>query len=229
VPERKKTKSASSHVLVQSVLIFAVGLLALWLVSSWYSKQLLDDQRIKVHERIMPYANALSDSISKRLGLLDSQEAFITVSFNEVDFLKKFKAFASGIFAANPGIRALEVFPPSGSEIIFPQAGNEAVAYGSLDNLLNDPRPAVRADVAKTIQSKKIILSEPYQLLQGGLGLVARKAIYIQGKFWGLTALVLDLPSLLGKAGLRFSEMKDLDIALSDSNGTVFEGKQEVF
>jgi sensor domain CHASE-containing protein len=115
------------------------------------------------------------------------------------------------------------------AEIIFPQAGNEAVAYVSLDNLLNDPRPAVRADVAKTIQSKKIILSEPYQLLQGGLGLVARKAIYIQGKFWGLTALVLDLPSLLGKAGLRFSEMKDLDIALSDSNGTVFEGKQEVF
>ena len=81
---------------------------------------------------------------------------------------------------------------------VFPIKGNEKVMG---HDLINDKRPSVRSDVQRTIQTRKVVLSGPYELRQGGLGLVARKAVFVKGSFWGLATMVIDIPPILEDAG----------------------------
>lgn len=62
--------------------------------------------------------------------------------------------------------------------------------------------PQRRADAMLAVETRSIALSGPYQLYQGGLGLVARNPVFLtdaDGKetFWGFTVIILDLPEAL--------------------------------
>ncbi len=68
---------------------------------------------------------------------------------------------------------------------------------------LHDPRPEVRAAVERAIATREITLSGPTELLQGGTGLIARQAVYVNNKYWGLVNIVLDWTTVLERAGLE--------------------------
>ncbi|HWP68283.1 MAG TPA: histidine kinase dimerization/phospho-acceptor domain-containing protein, partial [Rectinemataceae bacterium] len=113
--------------------------------------------------------------------------------------------------------------------MIYPVAQNEAVATGTLKNLLQDQRPGVRADIDEAIATGGIVLSGPYELRQGGLGLVARKALYDRGSFWGLTVIVLDMPPLLRQSGIDPPASPRLRIGLKDKSGQIVAGESSLF
>jgi two-component sensor histidine kinase len=83
-------------------------------------------------------------------------------------------------------------------------------------------------DVLRARNTRKIAISGPYELRQGGLGLVARKALYVNDTFWGLVATVIDMPPILEEAGL-YSQTGDIEIALRTSSGNMFFGNGNVF
>ncbi len=79
----------------------------------------------------------------------------------------------------------------------YPREGNEAVMGTTVFT-----NPKRRADALLAVNSRSIVLSGPYSLFQGGLGLVARNPIFLteadgREKFWGFAALILDLPEAL--------------------------------
>lgn len=57
---------------------------------------------------------------------------------------------------------------------VYPLEGNKSTLG---HNLIKDPRSEVVNDVKKAINSGKIVISGPYQLRQGGLGMVVRSPI----------------------------------------------------
>jgi len=65
---------------------------------------------------------------------------------------------------------------------VFPHEGNEKPQG---HDLLNDPRSHVRADVQRAISTGKPTFSGPYQLRQGGFGLIVRQAIFVDENFGG--------------------------------------------
>ena len=84
----------------------------------------------------------------------------------------------------------------------YPLEGNEAVIG---KNFLEIPER--KKDVMLAIDTKSIALSGPYELIQGGLGVVARNPIFLtddsgQEYFWGFSAIILDLPDALNGVGL---------------------------
>lgn len=223
--------SAPLHaiVIVRTVIVAVIGIAVFWFSFSWHERQLLAEQKIKYHAELMPYASSLATTLNERISMLNGIEAFVQTSLRDADLRNRFKIFAEGLYTANSGIRAIQVFPPTGPEMLYPVARNEAVATGTLKNLLQDQRPGVRTDIDAAIATGRTMLSGPYELRQGGLGLVARRALYDRGSFWGLAVIVLDMPSLLKQSGIDPPASPRLRIGLNDETGQTFVGQASVF
>jgi PAS domain S-box-containing protein len=86
----------------------------------------------------------------------------------------------------------------------------------------------VRSDVQRTIETGKIILSQPIELIQGGQGVIARQAIYEGNHYWGLANIVVAVLPMLEDAGM-LSAQNEMVLALKDQTGQIFYGPEDVF
>ncbi|MHB8835233.1 MAG: ATP-binding protein [Candidatus Methylomirabilia bacterium] len=107
-------------------------------------------------------------------------------------------------------------------------AGNEAVAGRRLEDLLNDERPLVRADVQRAIETRGVTISAPYELRQRGPGLVMRQAVFAHGQLRGMITMILDLPPIIAAAGLQPTP-RGLELALRDGEDGLIFGEMRVF
>lgn len=95
------------------------------------------------------------------------------------------------------GVRAVQYLPDGIVQYCYPMEGNEEVIGTSV---FDDPRR--RDDAILALETRSIALSGPYQLYQGGLGLVARNPVFLKDEdgneiFLGFTVIILDLPEAL--------------------------------
>ncbi len=211
--------------LVAALMVLAVLLVLWWQVGQWYEERLLLEQRAEAVSEVSARSSALSSAVNRRLARLQGLHAFVQTEGAEANFAAKFDQFASGLYSGSRGIRNLAVAPDNVVRYIYPLAGNETIlGYQPLA----DPRPEVVADVSRAIDSGQVIVSGPIELIQGGLGLIARQAVYHEGSYWGLVNIVLEIPPLLTEAGLA-GEAGQFEYALRDSRGRVFHGPSSVF
>lgn len=210
--------------LLIALVTLVVLLLAWWQVSQWYQGQLLAEARAQTANETFLRANALSLAISRRFAQLQGLSAFVQAEAEDGEFETHFETFAAGLYGESEGVRDLAVAPAGVIRYVYPLDENKSViGYEPL----KDNRPQVRADTQLAIDSGNIVVSGPVELLQGGMGLIARQAVYQNGEFWGLVNVVLDMPSLLTDAGLDGSDQ--IDFALRDETGRLFYGSEAVF
>jgi len=108
---------------------------------------------------------------------------------------------ASGLIDKFPLVRTLELAPAGIVRQVFPLHGNEAIIG---HDLLKDKGRNREAHIALT--KRQMVLAGPYDLIQGGLGAIARYPVFLlgsQGKdtFWGFTIVVVHVNELLISAG----------------------------
>lgn len=193
--------------------------------SNYYHTNLLTEERQKYEKQLNSYNNTLTIRVSELFELLTSLSSFTQVSLSDQSLDTKFESFAEGLYSGNVEIRNLSIAPGGVQGYVYPFKGNEIVLG---HDLIHDERPNVRTDVQRTITTRKIALSGPYELRQGGFGVVGRLAIYQGDEFWGLAAIVLDIKPLLEKVGLD-PQPEDLSVAIRDSSGNVFFGEKGIF
>jgi PAS domain S-box-containing protein len=211
--------------LLAALLALAVLLPVWWLAYRWYEDRLQEQERADAALETSLRANALSSVISRRLARLQGLYAFVQVELSEGDFRSQFEQFAAGLYGGARGIRNLAVAPGGIVLYVYPQAGNESVVgYEPAA----DPRPQVRDGVQRAIESRKVELTGPLELIQGGQGLIVRQAVFQDDAYWGLVSMVLDMQTMLDEAGLG-EQPGDLDLALRDATGRVFYGPEHVF
>jgi PAS domain S-box-containing protein len=225
---RERAQGPHSGALFGALLALVLLLPLWWQGSRWYEAQLLKEQRLETAGEISLLGNALSSVINRRFARLQGLEAFVQTQLQTREAFgtqKVWETFAAALYADTQGIRSFAVAPGGVVRYVYPLAGNEKlIGYEPLQ----DPDPDVRADVQRAIASRAIILSGPVELVQGGLGLIARQAIYQNGDYWGLVNIVLDVPSLLVEAG--FGEQSGaLSLALRDNHARIFFGAGSVF
>lgn len=214
--------------LTLSLLIFTLVSLVWWRISITYENNLLELQRASLQMRVNGIGNSLSSIVTQRQAMLDGLAAFVKTHSIEGLRNRYFDIYAAGLKANDPVIRAIQYMPVEGPILVYPLEGNEAIANLTLENHRNDDRAYVRADVERAIASRKITLSNPYELRQGGKGVVARLAVYDQETFLGLAVVVLDLEPLLAIPGL-FPLPADFHFAIKDAQQQVFFGEDWVF
>ena len=219
--------------LVYGVTAFIL-LLVLWFyVGSFAEKRLLLDERAQVVNRVNTIGNSLTLAVNQKLMLITSVRSYMEAeakrssnfSFDNPDDLSETNKFVSGLYDSNAGIRNVAIAPNNVMEFVYPYEENKAVlGY----NPTQDERAYVREEIERAIQTKGIVLSLPYELIQGGQGIIARQAIYIGDRYWGLANVVLDVPTLLGEAGI-YPMPTDLNLAIMDQSGTAFFGSEIFF
>jgi PAS domain S-box-containing protein len=208
--------------------VFCLAGILWWRLSLFYEGRLLDSERMDVHNQLHDVGASLTAVINRRQALLTGLAAFVESNMTDETMKQKFRLYAAGLKANDPVIRAVQVFPPEGPVMVYPESGNEVVLSRTLKDLLNDERPDVRTDVRRAVRTRSITLSNPYELRQGGKGAVARLAVYDKDAFWGIATVVLDLKTLIDLSGLN-TLASDMDAAIKDSAGAVFYGRENVF
>jgi signal transduction histidine kinase len=238
VPRERRLRdtflSPHGRSLATTLAVLGVLLLAWWWASRRYEALLLSESKAQAAVRASLRGNALSLAIERRFALLQGLHAFVQSEAAAPDLYAKFEFFAAKLYEApsGRGVRNIALAPGGTVCCVYPLAGNEAtIGYTPLD----DPRLLVRHDVERAIVSGEIILSGPIELIQGGLGLVARQAVYIPSQdggtqdYWGLVSIALDLPALLDEVNLDVQTEITLDYALRDGAGNVFYGDPAIF
>ena len=225
IPIPKDWSRCAHTPLLAAASVCVLLLVIWWNAGRWYEERLLAEQRAEVVGELSARGSVLTSVLSRRLARLQGLHAYVQTEGLSADFGPKYEEFAADLFASSRGIRNLAVARGGEIQYVYPLEGNEAVlGYRPLE----DPRPDVVADVRRTIETGQITISGPLELIQGGLGLIARQAVYQEGLYWGLVNVVIDIPTLASEAGIE-GETNRLEYALRDDQGRLFHGSPDIF
>ncbi|MCH3942462.1 MAG: ATP-binding protein [Atopobiaceae bacterium] len=187
-------KGAAAGVLVLCLLLSC-------LVTAWYYITLRDQSAQDLRRVQTIYTERTESLVNSVFHKTDVLATVVKLDAGDVSD-ETFDQVAKTVYAENSGIRGIQLMPGAVVTKSYPLEGNEAVMG---KNFLQIPDRA--ADCQLAIDTRSIALSGPYNLIQGGLGLVARNPVFLVDDagdeyFWGFSAIVLDLPDALSSAGL---------------------------
>jgi PAS domain S-box-containing protein len=220
----RRAPSPQFGAFVAALLIFLLLLPAWILASQWYQARLLTERRSQAADELALRASTLSGALNRRFSILDGLDAFSQVVIQDENFGKNFETFAASVYENTTGIRTIAVAPGGVVYYVYPIEDNvRVVGYDPL----KDTRPGVREDVERAIDTRQVVLSGPTELSDGKVGVVARKAVYQNDRYWGLINLVVDLEPVLALSGINEQETT-LDLVLRDQMGQTFFGNPDI-
>lgn len=192
-PSRLRTRS-----IVAALLTFVGALLVGVAFDRWYGESLMERERERVRAYVAPYAGAIEGVFNRHVGRLAGLVAFVDAQPSVSSMHAAFPTIAEGLRAAAPGLRALQLNRAGRIVATFPMADSaRLLGY----DLLSDPRPEIRGDVRRAMDSDHMVISGPSALLQGGVGLILRQRVSnVRAGFPDLVTMVLDLDPLFEEA-----------------------------
>jgi response regulator RpfG family c-di-GMP phosphodiesterase len=212
--------------LIAALFILAALSPLWWTIGNWYRERLLADGRARITGLLAVHANFFHTAIQQRLALLNGLKAFADAHVASRAGIEtaEFKAFASVLSSGTTGIRNVTVSPDGIIHFVYPAEGSEGLIG---QDLINDRRAAVRADVQRAIRSRRVVLSGPYAIRQKGLELVARAAVYKGDTFWGLVSISCDIAPVLA-AVAPDPQSVGIDLTIQDRTNHLLYGNKSV-
>ncbi|WP_308636830.1 bifunctional diguanylate cyclase/phosphodiesterase [Paenibacillus silvisoli] len=197
-----------------------------WWITSAYSRWLHKEVYHDAAVELSSNASSLTLALERRLLLSDGLKAFVDTSLMNKGSLDRqhFDSFAESFIGAQQGIRNLSVYPGGVAQYVYPLQGNQSVI--GID-LFRHTDPDIRANAIRTKAMYTKTIFGPFELTQGGLGMLSRQSVFVDGRFWGFVSIVLDVPPLLEEAGLA-NINKGIDLAVK-ANGSVIFGDSHLF
>ncbi len=216
--EKKHTPfSIFNKPILLSSLVFIL-LAALFTVLIYERYQLARENKEKeamevIHQAKDRLQGALTQSLSATKIL-----AFLIDKNGEIN---NFDSIAVQIMESARGIDVLQLVPDGVIKYVYPLRGNAGViGYNILKDTLRNK------EAYKAIEQKKLFFAGPFNLKQGGMGVVGRLPVFRQNKFWGFSAVVIKMETLYKTVGIDSFEKKGYYFQLSKINP---ENNQEEF
>jgi len=182
--------------LLITFIFFIVSLIVCLLISEMIINDRILEQKQNATNLAANTAYSIQGQLSTSLSATSALAAFVRHNGK----IKDFNSLANEMLKLYNGISSLQLAPNGYVTDIYPIEGNEN-AKGSL---LDDPIRKTEALAA--IHSGKLTLAGPYQLKQGGVGVIGRYPVFqgdsIYKKFWGFTIVLIKLNLLLEKSAL---------------------------
>ncbi len=211
-----------------------VGCILVFAAVAWDESRLqthLGELRSEVLQESALIRGRLESLVNQKLHLTDALHGYVRAGGSTDE--QRFTEFASALAEGVPGIRSLQLAPGGVVTHVWPLEGNrKAIGH----DLLADP--ARRAAAERAISARKPWIAGPFELLQGGVALIAREPIFVstrdgEEQFWGFATILIDTAVLYQEAGLAAST-GGMDLALRGkdglgANGAVFFGDETVF
>ncbi|HZW12631.1 MAG TPA: EAL domain-containing protein [Noviherbaspirillum sp.] len=138
-----------------------------------------------------------------------------------------FETLATEMLQTYGGMRSLQLAKDGVVSQVVPFVGN-STAIGH--NLLQDPARTKEAFLA--LESKRLTLAGPFELMQGGQAVIGRLPVFLpdpdsKEQFWGFTTAVVGVSDLLKNSGL--DRMRELGYEYELAHIHADTGKRVVF
>ena len=145
----------------------------------------------------------------------------LALTIGESGIPKNFDYVSKSLIATNPNIHTVQLVPKGIIKYIYPMAGNEEAMNL---NILTSSH--LKTEAFRSIITRKMYFAGPLELKQGGMGVVGRFPIYQDNQFWGFSAVILKLETLLKSSGIATVDQSKYYFQLSKYNPT---DKTEIF
>ncbi len=200
MPQRDTTFAIQSRKpLTVAAGVFLIALLAMSLVVWKLEQRSIQAERLHYSELAGNHANAVQVTIERALSATYAVAAIVRQGKGQIS---DFEGLAAEMLPLYPGISSLTLSPGGVVQYVAPLSGNErAIGFDQL----NDAKQGREARIAR--DTGQLTLAGPLELAQGGLGIVGRLPIFLDGPdgrttFWGLMSVVLRFPQALSSARL---------------------------
>ncbi|HOA24416.1 MAG: PAS domain S-box protein [Chloroflexi bacterium] len=222
---RSLWQGPSAKAALGSLAMFLLLLVVWWRAGVWYREQLIVQRRGQLLAQASIHGSDFASAINQRISRLQALRAYVETEYDNPQFRTHYHDFAAELYVDALGVRHFALAPGGVVRYVYPEDENQFL-IGS--DLLNDRREEVRQDAEQAIQSGRVVLSGPYELLQGGQGLLARQAVYINWHYWGLVSITIDMQLALDEANISPSE-QDFQLAIRNGEGKMVYGSAATF
>ncbi|MFY7957551.1 MAG: PAS domain S-box protein [Flavobacterium macrobrachii] len=106
---------------------------------------------------------------------------------------------------------------------VYPFEENKA----ALNYDILNANSSVSYEAKKSIKSKIMFFAGPFQLKQGGIAVIGRLPVYKNNKFWGFSAVIIKLETLLKQSGIKSIDISKYYFQFSKKNPIT--NKEEFF
>lgn len=204
-----------------SKLILSITFITSLIILSIFNRFIINTQKydnnITINNAADIIALRIQNSLENRFSLIDALGAIYETypNINEKTFQNISKAFIKN----NRPVRAIQIADKETYvKFTYPVKTNEKV-YQKPIKLIDD---SLRGQwVKQTIKTKEKSIQTPFELRQGGLGTVVRKAVYKDTSFIGLAIGVINLSDILNEC-FSHNENKKYFIQMSDNKSAIF-------
>ncbi|MDC8831754.1 bifunctional diguanylate cyclase/phosphodiesterase [Alteromonas gilva] len=202
------TNPTQRPVVLFSLIIMVVVLLTLtadYAASRWQR----EEQKTAVNQQLSALRAALEFELYTNIELIRGAAAY--VSLNPDLNQQGFSLYMSRLLEQRNNIINIAGARDLVVSLIYPVEGNEKVL--GLNYRVNE---AQRDSVFKALDIGTTILTGPVDLVQGGVGFIARIPVVNENGIWGILSVVLDYQEVLREAG--FIDQQTLDLVISGHN-----------
>ena len=215
-----------------TALLLCCGLaLAAYFAEKINREQYESDERAKVQHGLTVLRDALEGNLTSDIQLVRGLIGVVALA-PDLD-QRQFNIAVAPLFAGRAQLRNIGAAPDMVIRFVYPLKGNEQAVGLDYRTV-----PAQFEAVEKARLSREIVLAGPLNLVQGGVGLIARLPIYLPDRtgdeyFWGIVSAAIDVEKLFASSGL-YDDKLTLDVAIrgkdaTGADGEVFFGRPEVF
>lgn len=186
--------------------------------------------RAEIQQGLDEISGALEMHVSHNAHVLRAMASMLSLDPEMTD--TQFARIAEAFFADHDEFKSVAVAPDLVVDRVYPLKGNEAVL-----GLDYTKRPDQFDAVKRATEADDVVVAGPVDLVQGGKGLIIRKAIMVADpaipstRLWGVLSMVIDVDRVFDEVGVTQVPFK-LAIRGRDAvgpMGDVFVGQPHTF
>ena len=122
----------------------------------------------------------------------------LALTINDKGVSDDFNFISSELLKSNDCICAVQLVPNGVIKYVYPLEENASAL-----NLDIFKTPNLRKEALQSIATKKMFFAGPFNLKQGGIGIVGRLPVFKKNKFWGFSAVIIKLDRLFKMSGIN--------------------------
>lgn len=149
--------------------------------------------KLQAHEEVINIKNHLDRALNHSTTAAEMMRFLV-----EKDLIgNDFDTVAAELLARNDFIDALQLVKDKEIIKTYPLAGNEpTIGYAIMEV------PHHRKSALTALERNELYFEGPFELKQGGIGIVGRLPIYINSEYWGFSAVIIRLETFLKALGI---------------------------
>lgn len=219
-------KKAARQAITATVLIVLFGIFTGGVLQRYLDERYHADIAAKVHDYASTVRAQLESIISAEVLTIRSAASYVAVH-PELD-APELRAYSESILNTAEAVKNLAIARRYVVEFVHPLEGNESVLGLDYESL-----PSQLPMVEKTRRVGGPVIAGPLEVVQGGMAVVGRAPIFVDGAYWGIVSSIIDLDEIIARIQPFLAE-HELTIAIRGIDGTgrsgpVFYGDKYVF